>query len=431
MQHSSTDAARSDRLTWWGFCWLWLGGNWAYQSILQAQAYYADQMPGLSYFLLLTFSWPLLGCHLLNILSGAAKAAGLSRRVYAAYILNALTGVAFIVQDLLSLSVGLRYSLIMCLGAVTAVSQVLLEPALFSLAALTQSSGAPTQAMMAGNAATGVIVWVVSVSLRLAAGGRQVSPVWLRAAAHVFFALLVIASAACAAVFMALTRHGLIKTCSEDSGSIGMAEEKSAGSHNAALLPAPASQTAEPVSNVRRLLQAAPYTWIPAMCQFLIFWCTLASWPSIPAAAPLHGPFALWGKEWWFLLVVGIYNFLDFVARLNLRQLQRFASVMGPRQTLAACCFRIFLVPAVYFCVRPCIIPGVVGNVVILLASAVLALSNGFLATAGMMQASTAPAPLTEDGINVASIGVYLGLATGSTTSLLVARFAMGLDVFK
>eukprot|EP00971_Amphidinium_carterae_P262770 5212843-Amphidinium_carterae.1 len=62
---------------------------------------------------------------------------------------------------------------------------------------------------MAGNAATGMIVWLVSACLRLAAGAgaSRVSAVWLRVAAHIFFLLLVIASAACIAAFRALTRH--------------------------------------------------------------------------------------------------------------------------------------------------------------------------------------------------------------------------------
>jgi len=51
---------------WWGFCLLWLGGTWPYQAILQAQQYYARSMPGLGFFVLMTFAWPLLGGHLVQ-----------------------------------------------------------------------------------------------------------------------------------------------------------------------------------------------------------------------------------------------------------------------------------------------------------------------------------------------------------------------------
>ena len=42
---------------------VWLGGSWPYQAALQAQAYYAHELPDLSFLLLMTFTWPLLGCH--------------------------------------------------------------------------------------------------------------------------------------------------------------------------------------------------------------------------------------------------------------------------------------------------------------------------------------------------------------------------------
>ena len=58
------------------------------------------------------------------------------------------------------------------------------------------------------------------------------------------------------------------------------------------------------------------------------------------------------------------------------------------------------------------------GNVVLLLATALLALSNGLLATASMMQvARLAPEGLREEGVYVAAAGVYCGLGAGATVS--------------
>ena len=56
-------------------------------------------MPGLGFFVLMTFTWPLLGGHLVQVLSGAAKAAGFARRIYSAFLLSGGVGVAFIAQD--------------------------------------------------------------------------------------------------------------------------------------------------------------------------------------------------------------------------------------------------------------------------------------------------------------------------------------------
>jgi hypothetical protein len=70
------------------------------------------------------------------------------------------------------------------------------------------------------------------------------------------------------------------------------------------------------------------------------------------------------------------------------------------------------------------------GNVVLLLATALLALSNGLLATASMMQvARLAPEGLREEGVYVAVAGVYFGLAAGATVSWAVGGRAMQLPL--
>ena len=86
-------------------------------------------MPGLGFFVLMTFTWPLLGGHLVQVLSGAAKAAGFARRIYSAFLLSGSVGVAFIAQDAEeALGHGARQLIICALAALTALAQVLLEP---------------------------------------------------------------------------------------------------------------------------------------------------------------------------------------------------------------------------------------------------------------------------------------------------------------
>ena len=150
----STASPSESRLLWWGFCALWLGGTWPYQAILQAQVYYQASIPDLSFLVLMTFTWPLLLCHVIQVLSGAAKAAGYSRRVQTAFALSTLVAVAFLIQDATSLSLQARKAVFMLLAACVAFTQVLLEPALFGLAAALPGGGA-TQAMMVGNALAG------------------------------------------------------------------------------------------------------------------------------------------------------------------------------------------------------------------------------------------------------------------------------------
>ena len=130
-------------------------------------------------------------------------------------------------------------------------------------------------------------------------------------------------------------------------------------------------------------------------------------------------PFALCR---WPTLVIGTYNAVDLLARLDLKRLQAAAGRLAvwPAACVGACAARLLFLPVIYLCVlgSPPPISGSAGNVLILLAVALLALSNGFLATASMMQvARLAPAGLGEEATYVAVGGVYFGLALGATIS--------------
>ena len=86
-------------------------------------------VPGLDFFVLMTFTWPLLGCHLLTVLTGAAKAVGFRRRIFGGFALCGGVGAAFILQDQLTLTEPTRYALVCALAALTAAAQVMLAPA--------------------------------------------------------------------------------------------------------------------------------------------------------------------------------------------------------------------------------------------------------------------------------------------------------------
>ena len=432
------------RRLWWAFLLLWLGGTWAYQATLQAQAYYAHELPELSFVLLIMFTWPLLGCHVMQVVSGAAKAAGFSRRIYAAFGINALVGVAFLLQDALSLTLGTRRTVMMLLAALVAAAQVLLEPALFGLASIVAGGGA-TQAMMVGNASAGVVVVLASVLTRLAAGGSAPTPAQLGTSARVFFGLQVAYSCASVGLYMLLLRctprlaaaaNGApLHDCAPLASDAALPPASSTttidgmcigdGSHAGgdACVGPTASQAGSREALMlrwRALCAAARTCWLPAACQAICFSCTLAAWPSVPGAACVAGGWM--PQSWWFTLVVAVYNALDFLSRLHLKRLQRLARRMSPRLCLQLCLVRTLLVPLVYACVSPDLLAGVGGNVTIILATSVLAVSNGLLATASMMQvAKLSPPGLQEEGVYVAVAGTYLGLASGATFSWLMA----------
>ena len=144
-------------------------------------------------------------------------------------------------------------------------------------------------------------------------------------------------------------------------------------------------------ARLRALSTAGRAASLPAACQLLCFSVTLASWPSIPGAACVEGAFHELGQGWWFQLVVATYNGLDLISRLNLTRLEGLAKRFSPRGLLYACLARLLLPPLIYICVRPRLVTGGGGNILILALVAVLALSNGLLATASMMQVRSLP----------------------------------------
>ena len=282
---------------------------------------------------------------------------------------------------------------------------------------------------MVGNASAGVVVVAASALTRLAAGGAAPSGAQLGIAARAFFGLQVASSAAsCALYLVALRRSPRLLAAARGAGRRGAASSASAiGSPLLTPDVARGAGEAPPRSGWRErgaaVRAAAGAVWLPAACQALCFGTTLAAWPSIPGAACVEGGLARLGQGWWFTLVVLVYNVVDFAARLHLPLLQRLAARARPRSCLAACAARTLLVPLIYACVRPRLVHGMGGNVVLLLATALLALSNGVLATASMMQvARLAPEGLREEGVYVAVAGVYFGLAAGATVSWAVGR---------
>lgn len=127
-------------------------------------------------------------------------------------------------------------------------------------------------------------------------------------------------------------------------------------------------------------------------------------------------------------MVFATYNALDCIARLRLSSLQQHAAVpRSGRVCLGAACARLVCVPLIYLSVRPRVLGGALGNAIILAVVAALALSNGFLATLSMMLLPRAPAELAEDAVLVTVACLYLGLATGATTSWAIGQGAMHL----
>jgi hypothetical protein len=338
------------------------------------------------------------------------------------------------------LSSSARQAVIMGLAAITAAAQVIVEPALFGLAGLLPDVGA-VQAMMLGNAFAGVVTIVANFLL---AGGKS-SVTDLRTGTRLFFALSVVISAVCLVVFCQLvtlepirramaasTKHSTKpataaaierrnKVDADDGEDHG--EDSECGSDD--------GEMAKPSCWTRyvALRKVARIVWRPALCQFLVYAATLASWPSIPGGACAEGVFKPI-KASYFTLIIAAYNVMDFGARCGLPWLQRAARGVSGRQLLLYSCLRVLLVPLIYACVEPRIIAGSAGNWVAILLTMVLALSNGFLATVSFMQAPEMVSYARREDVAYVMVGgVYLGLATGCTISYAVGKFAMHLPL--
>ena len=292
------------------------------------------------------------------------------------------------------------------------------------------------------------MVRVLSLQAATSAGSDP-SESQLRTTAQIFFGLLVIYSALCALLYRFLSRgvlRHLLLAADQRAPCAAESATSTAGATTTPALPLLGdAQGVQPVdksvatmgtlggavARLAALVRAARAGALPpALCQFLVFGITFVAWPSVPFAACREGWAESLGKSWWAQMVILAYNVPDFMSRLWLRKLQESAQRLSGSTLVKACLVRAMLLPFIMFvCVSPRYIHGGAGNAVILLVSVLLALSNGYLATVSMIQASAAvPLAMREDSINVAVAFLYLGIAGGQTISWAVGKYSMHLN---
>eukprot|EP00455_Lapot_gusevi_P028715 TRINITY_DN3070_c0_g1_i4.p1 TRINITY_DN3070_c0_g1~~TRINITY_DN3070_c0_g1_i4.p1 ORF type:complete len:442 (-),score=66.03 TRINITY_DN3070_c0_g1_i4:28-1353(-) len=412
---------------YWLIFLLNVGVQWPYQSVIQAQAYYVARFPdsNLEFLVLMATTWPLLIGHMFQVSTGIADRFGFTKRFMAAIICFEVMAVLVIVQDQLNVSQNVHIILILAAAVLTSIGQSLSEPPLYAIAGVFPT-GDMTQAMNAGNGLTGVIVVVANIISRLVVGGGS-SADDLRKATYVFFGILMVYLLFCVYAFIKLRWHPLTRYYINQARSLEPTQRPprkvvNASKSGLAREPHDDDSTASMHERCSRLSSTFISIWLPACCEFLIFFISLLLWPTLPCSAPLSSFFS--HIDSWFCspIIIACFNGFDFVGRVMAGS-ARWTS-LSLRQLCVWSVARVFLVPVVFFCVHPVWISQ---TWVLLLVVMLIGWSNGFLATVLMMQG-----PMLVDfshreyAAYVMVAALYAGLSLGSTSAWLTAR-SMGL----
>lgn len=165
--------------------------------------------------------------------------------------------------------------------------------------------------------------------------------------------------------------------------------------------------------------RAGKRVWIPALCQFLTFSVSLLVWPAIPGLACTNPGFFATGtaNQWYFMLVLGMYNLGDFGGKSAHVLLQWAALHLDDEHVLLIVMARgAFLVPIILTAAAPQMYSATIANWVVLLALLILGFSNGFLATVGMMVAPRrVPTAIAEKAANIMVLSLFLGISCGTS----------------
>ena len=179
---------------------LMAGELWAFESFMQAQAYYASRFEwsGLGFVIMMATTFPKLVMQLLQLLTPLLDRLPLERRVAWGYTGYALVGVLTIVSDNLSISDTAHIILLVLIAFICNCLSALVQGPLYAVAASFPTASV-AQGLELGNGLAGLLVNATNIIVRLAVAGVQpdMPMALLRLQFNLFFGVLVIVALAC------------------------------------------------------------------------------------------------------------------------------------------------------------------------------------------------------------------------------------------
>uniref|UniRef100_A0A7S1C545 Uncharacterized protein n=1 Tax=Bicosoecida sp. CB-2014 TaxID=1486930 RepID=A0A7S1C545_9STRA len=161
--------------------------------------------------------------------------------------------------------------------------------------------------------------------------------------------------------------------------------------------------------------------WPYALVEVLIFVMTFSVFPGeisqIPYQGTVHGMSVL-GQGWWPIVLITCFNCFDLTGR----SLAGMATIWTRKTILIPALFRYGLIPLFVICAYHG--GGFFSDIFTLVMVAVFAITNGHVASVGMMHAPSNVAPHDRERAGfMMSLFLQLGIFIGSQTALIVKEF--------
>ncbi|CCI43497.1 unnamed protein product [Albugo candida] len=385
---------------------------WSYFSCLSAQNYYQQRFPSVNFPFLTTVvsCWPMVIAHTIQLSFGLDKRFSHQSRVVMGYVVNMLSGICIMIFSAIHFehphSGGVL--VLVCFGVI-GFANSLSEANFYTLAALFPMETF-LNAVQIGNGLAGVLNISTSTLLRLLVGGIHQTNSSVTLAFYLFFGTLLVVSLAAIYIYYKVLKLPCVKYLME-------VNDQATKDHGL--------DTFSSGIVFRNLLRVARVIWIPALCQFLCFFLTLAVFPGFACAGGgMLDPDDTAASWYCSPGIIASFNFGDFLGRLMCtRAMYKFFTM---RATLIFCLLRFIYIPLLLMGVytSKLYVFGASATAPLLYQIGInftIGITNGVLSTVTM---GSAPQLLEiEDRETAGALMVlvlFLGLSAGSTFGYVI-----------
>ncbi|CAE8674618.1 unnamed protein product [Polarella glacialis] len=413
-----------------GFFLLALLYMWPYHTLLQTQTFLSAKFPDRAVnagnTMMLATTWPFMVTHGLLTLTGLSRRLTYTCKLVVPGVLISIIALGLILVMSYVSSAEFLLNSLYCAALLCSIAEGMIEPAVYDMAGL-YPSALTTKNVMFGNGATGVVVCIVKISVRLCTNGvKPLAVAELEQLTHVYFALMGLAGIGLPAVYLLLMRRSKsFKKYVKCEYTIPKTDLQSNGSDGEASATDPGGDCVRKESGLSAALQALKHVWPSMVATTITYITSLALWPVIPGSMCLSGP----GdsnptlRSWWFDIVLLIFNVGDLVGKSEHRSLSWGARNLSSNLLLACALCRAFLMfPLVLTASAPQSYSPTVASWVALAGVLLLGVSNGWLSTVCFMRAPKAlPAGTSNSVAEQASTLMVMGLFAGISLGSLAA----------
>lgn len=400
------------------FCFLGAGMLWPYNTLVSVPEYFTLLYPNAS----LEFTIPMIlnypALLLLVVLVRYGNLISFKARIASSFLVFALSILALPLIHSLSLFDGHNFKLIFTISAIflAGVFTAVLQSSLLGL--VSSFPQIYTQAVMGGNGIAGFVVILLRIGTKLAYKDGVDGVIQ---SANVYFYISAAFSILCLCLYFSLqtlpfARYYLnnqTDAVQEEETHLIQPEIIIDGEHRDE-----SSQKGRQKMSYCRVLRLV---WKNGFAVLSVFLLTFMIFPGLTT----HLYSSTWGisKTWFVLLLFLEFNFFDLIGRLLPSKL----IIFGPDKLWIASSCRFILYPMFILCIHPKVFVNDLWAVVLM---AIFALSNGYIASLGMMYGPGFVDSLEEKETAGLLMSCFLtfGIFAGSHVALLANTLGIGIN---